>query len=640
MCKDFLDYWRGSVNQVVLAEDEIFVDRSFGPSARSLYVDIDRPPAGMPPASTVEWLRPSSFCPDSPTLFTSGSLANGLKPGSISNKWFLSALHIVSSNMNLIKNLFVHTGQEGHGRYCVKFNKEGTWVNAIIDDQMPFNRMGQPLFVQGADRNEIWAMLVEKAYAKIHGGYERIIEGDIEYALKDLTGGIPTVVDTNKDPKFQEKVAQGKVWLSLKSQLRHGIVGCSSTTPEVVTNEFGEVKLMNREGIIKGYGYSVLDTVEINEKRLKLVKIGNPWGIGNFTGDWSNDSPLWQEDPETSRTCKHNPQVDSTDTFWMTMNDFVRIFNIQYFCKILPEEWQTVRRTNSFPVKGGGCVNFPSWVQNEQILIDVEDDTDVVITITQQDDLYHKDRATTDKNLRPSIGCVCHKFKFSDIELGHTRKLTTMRSTGIELISPFTSTRDSTMTGELKVRASLTKNGRFGIAMSIMSLRHFCDHNGRPALLCVRLDSTLEKKKNAKILFFLTHNQQQSSNHAFIIFSAQVGRYVILPQTFDPDSGCKYWVTIQSRERMNVYAGTEIDWDEKYLDPNLEGDNEMEQDLSKHGVPAKHGYEESNRVVAIQSAAKMIAELTVMARSLSIKRDELHKKLHDLTAAEPYALVA
>ena len=91
---------------------------------------------------------------------------------------------------------------------------------------------------------------------------------------------------------------------------------------------------------------------------------------------------------------------------------------------------------------------------------------------------------------------------------------------------------------------------------------------------------------------------------------------------------------------MNVYAGTEIDWDEKYLDPNLEGDNEMEQDLSKHGVPAKHGYEESNRVVAIQSAAKMIAELTVMARSLSIKRDELHKKLHDLTAAEPYALVA
>lgn len=124
MCKDFLDYWCGNVNQVVLADKENFIDTSFPPIAASLYENISTPPSGMVPASTVEWLRPSHFCPDSPTLFSDGPLANTFRPGSSANKWFISALNIVASNFSLIQNIFVHTGQESHGRYCCKFFKE------------------------------------------------------------------------------------------------------------------------------------------------------------------------------------------------------------------------------------------------------------------------------------------------------------------------------------------------------------------------------------------------------------------------------------------------------------------------------------------------------------------------------------
>ena len=563
MCRDFLDYWRGSVNQVVLAEDEVFVDKDFTPSAASLYTDIERPPSGLMPYSAIEWLRPEQFCPNEPVLFTDGALKNGIEPGSIANKWFLSALAMVSSNMNLIQNLFVHTGQESHGRYCLKFFKEGTWVSVVIDDHFAFNKLQQSLFCRGADKNEIWAMMVEKAYAKLHGGYEDIIDGDVEYALKDLTGGNSIAVDTSKDPKFMEKVAQGKFWVGLKAQLKSGVVGacCNQADTVLLDPEAGdEEEKMDREGILKGWGYPVLETMEINEKRLKLVKIGNPWGIGEFNGDWSNTSPLWEENADVSRSCKKS---STEKAFWMTMNDFVRIFNVHYYCKVLPEDdWQTVRRSGVFPEVGGGCVNFPSWAQNEQILLDVEDEADIVIILTQADDRYQKERETTNKNTRPSIGIVCHKHNFGEIDLGNIKKLTTMRSTGIELISDYTATRDVACSGKLGI-----------------------------------------------------------------------GRYVVIPQTFDPDAGCNYWITIQSSERVNVYAGAEVEWDKKFDDPKLEGDNEMEQDLVKAPLHPSHTYEEVSKIIAIRAASRMVAELNVQARALDHRKRELEAKLGELHTA-------
>ena len=39
-----------------------------------------------------------------------------------------------------------------------------------------------------AHGNELWVILIEKAYAKLHGSYERIGRGMVHEALRDLTG--------------------------------------------------------------------------------------------------------------------------------------------------------------------------------------------------------------------------------------------------------------------------------------------------------------------------------------------------------------------------------------------------------------------------------------------------------------------
>ena len=70
----------------------------------------------------------------------------------------------------------------------VRFCKNGEWVNVIVDDFIPClesDRM--PVFSRTTD-NSLWVMIIEKAYAKLHGSYLALRGGFCHEALSDLTG--------------------------------------------------------------------------------------------------------------------------------------------------------------------------------------------------------------------------------------------------------------------------------------------------------------------------------------------------------------------------------------------------------------------------------------------------------------------
>jgi calpain-15 len=56
----------------------------------------------------------------------------------------------------------------------------------VIDDFIPC-KSGKPAFSR-ANGNELWVLLLEKAYAKAYGSYFKIEGGNPAIALRDLTG--------------------------------------------------------------------------------------------------------------------------------------------------------------------------------------------------------------------------------------------------------------------------------------------------------------------------------------------------------------------------------------------------------------------------------------------------------------------
>lgn len=62
----------------------------------------------------------------------------------------------------------------------------------VVDDLFPFDPYKEQWAFSRTNQNEIWVLLLEKAWAKVFGSYQRIEVGNTGEALPVLTGA-PTL---------------------------------------------------------------------------------------------------------------------------------------------------------------------------------------------------------------------------------------------------------------------------------------------------------------------------------------------------------------------------------------------------------------------------------------------------------------
>lgn len=110
-----------------------------------------------------------------------------VKQGNLGNCYFLSVLSGLAEQPKLIRRLFVSNETNAFGCYCIWLCYDGEWTQIIIDDQIPCMQETGPCFSR-TDGNELWVTLIEKAYAKIFGAYDKIESGLSGHAMRDLTG--------------------------------------------------------------------------------------------------------------------------------------------------------------------------------------------------------------------------------------------------------------------------------------------------------------------------------------------------------------------------------------------------------------------------------------------------------------------
>ena len=277
------------------------------------------------------------------------------------------------------------------GFYVMSFFKHGKWVEVMIDDRLMVLGgkqygytsesliLAQCLHHDDPDEvgNELWVPLLEKAYAKLHGGYQNIEGGKQTYAVTDLTGAAPVVFSQGSMPWNAELDNEERVILRLAACKELNIKMMAGLSVEHAGTE---TDIGN--GILAGHQYSLIKMIETNGKLPLLALLRNPWGNTEWTGKWSDrDSVRWT--PENKRITGHDPLGGDTleggdnGEFVMEFKEMLSVFNNVEMSLLFPTGFFRTR------VKGqwlgnnaAGCGNEGGeavYLRNPQYLLDIPD---------------------------------------------------------------------------------------------------------------------------------------------------------------------------------------------------------------------------------------------------------------------------
>ena len=96
---------------------------------------------------------------------------SGLTTGKEGNQYFISTIEMMTTHDERIDKLFITKEKNQIGIYHLKLFVNGLRTSIVIDDFVPCNpETGKPAFIYSTFQ-EIWAILLEKAWAKLHGSY-------------------------------------------------------------------------------------------------------------------------------------------------------------------------------------------------------------------------------------------------------------------------------------------------------------------------------------------------------------------------------------------------------------------------------------------------------------------------------------
>ena len=131
-------------------------------------------------------------------LFKAGFAPSDVIQGRLKDCWLLGSLAIAAAKPNLLQSLVRFSWVE-KGLHAVRFFVEGSWVTVVIDDLMPVDTHGLPVFGRCRTPDHIWVQVFEKAFAKLCGSYQAVEYGSEDEGLVHMTGGFPKTVELHKE---------------------------------------------------------------------------------------------------------------------------------------------------------------------------------------------------------------------------------------------------------------------------------------------------------------------------------------------------------------------------------------------------------------------------------------------------------
>ncbi|KAF6717942.1 Calpain-1 catalytic subunit [Oryzias melastigma] len=364
-----------------------FLDETFPPERSSIGEGVLSPSD----LARVEWLRPAKIAP-TPSFVVRGVSRFDFGQGTVGNCWFLASIGALTFQKNIFKQV-VPLEQTFDQNYCglfhFRFWRFGKWVDVVIDDKLPTIN-GRLIFVRSQNQNEFWPALLEKAYAKVCGSYTDMTAGTPSEAMMDFTGGVHIYIRLSEPPQ--------NLWELMCRAGKSGVLMCCGTDQGETSSN-----TLSPNGLVLGHAYTVTGVMQLvsRGKPVNLVRLWNPWRTGEWIGDWSDRSPLWQTVSPQDREKCHS--VDDDGEFWMTLEDFCKLYSDLDICGMDPSfldetsgPWKSSVYEGRWVLgtTAGGCMNHKEtfWT-NPQFRVQISgeysekaDDKNTLVSLMQKPD--------------------------------------------------------------------------------------------------------------------------------------------------------------------------------------------------------------------------------------------------------------
>ncbi|CAF1596676.1 unnamed protein product [Rotaria sp. Silwood1] len=300
--------------------------------------------------SHIQWLRPDQIISEecSDNLRTQWTIFRDPKPndvlqGGLGDCWFITALSVLAEEPEYLMRVLITKQYNNEGIYCVRLCKDGEWTQVLVDDRLPCTSNKKLAYSQ-AHRKQLWVPLIEKALAKLNGSYEAIIAGRCCEGLATVTGSpCETLILGRANNPDDKNVDYDKLWSKLLNARSQKFLMCAMCCNNHISKEEFE-----KVGLLNVHAYSLQDLKQTKDGKYRLVKLRNPWGgTYRWTGDWSDYSHLWSENPDLHFELLNNKRNKHDGVFWMPFISFVKYFECVDICK-LRHNWYEVRDSSNF----------------------------------------------------------------------------------------------------------------------------------------------------------------------------------------------------------------------------------------------------------------------------------------------------
>jgi hypothetical protein len=138
----------------------------------NFYNEPTRPPFGAVPPSCVQWCRPVAFevkgCGDPYVVPKASVSLAGMVQGQLRDAWLLGGAAAVATRPYLIRKLFVSVTHVDLGLITIKLSLAGRWRYIHMDDRLPCDVSGVPLYGSCNDPNQLWVPMLGKCYINMY----------------------------------------------------------------------------------------------------------------------------------------------------------------------------------------------------------------------------------------------------------------------------------------------------------------------------------------------------------------------------------------------------------------------------------------------------------------------------------------